>query len=66
MWIYERTYILEAGAVTGILISFTIKVGLLVSMVRVYHCFGQGLHERSKWASGVDVEGHEGVVGCEG
>ncbi|XP_055515511.1 uncharacterized protein LOC129711688 [Leucoraja erinacea] len=46
VWIYERTYILEAGAVTGILISFTIKVGLLVSMVRVYHCFGQGLHER--------------------
>ncbi|XP_078281265.1 uncharacterized protein LOC144607966 isoform X2 [Rhinoraja longicauda] len=46
VWIYEGTDVLEAGAVTGILISFTIKVGLLFSMVRVSHCFGQGLHER--------------------
>ncbi|XP_067826522.1 uncharacterized protein [Heptranchias perlo] len=45
-WGLNGTYVLEAGAVTGALISVGIKVGLFWSMIKVSRCFGQGLHER--------------------
>ncbi|XP_067872976.1 uncharacterized protein [Heterodontus francisci] len=45
-WGSNGTYVLEAGTVTGSSISVGIKVGLVWSMIKISHCFGQGLHER--------------------
>ncbi|KAI4823998.1 hypothetical protein KUCAC02_012544 [Chaenocephalus aceratus] len=45
-WFQDRTYTLEAAAVTGALISLVIKVVLLWGLIRLVHSFGQGLRER--------------------
>ncbi|XP_072442109.1 uncharacterized protein [Chiloscyllium punctatum] len=45
-WGLNGTYVLEAGAVTGATLSVIIKAALGCSMIKVYRCFGQGLHER--------------------
>ncbi|XP_053279806.1 uncharacterized protein LOC128441750 [Pleuronectes platessa] len=45
-WFENKTYTLEAAAVTGALISLVIKVVLIWGLVRLVHSFGQGLRER--------------------
>ncbi|KAJ4934538.1 hypothetical protein JOQ06_007331, partial [Pogonophryne albipinna] len=45
-WFQDRTYTLEAAAITGALISLVIKVVLLWGLIRLVHSFGQGLRER--------------------
>ncbi|XP_066500456.1 uncharacterized protein [Hoplias malabaricus] len=45
-WGQSKTYILEAAAITGCLLSVTIKSVLFWGLYRLYHSFGQGLRER--------------------
>uniref|UniRef100_A0A1A8K3U7 DUF7789 domain-containing protein n=1 Tax=Nothobranchius kuhntae TaxID=321403 RepID=A0A1A8K3U7_NOTKU len=45
-WFQNKTYTLEAAAVTGALFSLVIKAVLLWGLVRLVHSFGQGLRER--------------------
>uniref|UniRef100_A0A1A8A8T6 DUF7789 domain-containing protein n=1 Tax=Nothobranchius furzeri TaxID=105023 RepID=A0A1A8A8T6_NOTFU len=45
-WFQNKTYTLEAAAVTGALFSLAIKAVLLWGLVRLVHSFGQGLRER--------------------
>ncbi|KAK5863232.1 hypothetical protein PBY51_000278 [Eleginops maclovinus] len=46
IWFQDRTFTLEAAAITGALISLVIKVVLLWGLIRLVHSFGQGLRER--------------------
>ncbi|XP_029910800.1 uncharacterized protein LOC115361532 isoform X2 [Myripristis murdjan] len=50
-WGQDKTYTLEAAAVTGALISVVIKVVLFWALLRLVHNFGQGLRERMFAAS---------------
>ncbi|KAM6928666.1 uncharacterized protein PEZ65_008096 [Lycodopsis pacificus] len=43
---HDKSYTLEAAAVTGALISLVIKVVLVWGLIRLVHSFGQGLRER--------------------
>ncbi|KAM4607045.1 uncharacterized protein ACJ7VT_015343 [Polymixia lowei] len=45
-WGQDKTYTLEAAAVTGALISVLIKAVLFWALLRLVHSFGQGLRER--------------------
>ncbi|XP_017266791.1 uncharacterized protein LOC108233098 [Kryptolebias marmoratus] len=45
-WFHDKTYTLEAAAITGALISLLIKGVLFWGLVRLVHSFGQGLRER--------------------
>lgn len=45
-WGQDKTYTLEAAAVTGALISVLIKGVLFWALIRLVHSFGQGLRER--------------------
>ncbi|KAM6924549.1 uncharacterized protein FYW49_004793 [Xenentodon cancila] len=45
-WLQDNTYILEAAAVTGALISLLIKAVLFWSLIKLVRSFGQGLRER--------------------
>ncbi|KAK9515639.1 hypothetical protein VZT92_026267 [Zoarces viviparus] len=45
-WFHDKSYTLEAAAVTGALISLVIKVVLLCGLTRLVRSFGQGLRER--------------------
>ncbi|XP_062854621.1 uncharacterized protein LOC134317824 [Trichomycterus rosablanca] len=45
-WGQSKTFTLEAAAITGCVISVTIKGVLFWSLFRLYRSFGQGLHER--------------------
>ncbi|XP_071392145.1 uncharacterized protein [Centroberyx affinis] len=45
-WGEDKTYTLEAAAVTGALISVAIKAVLFRALLRLVHSFGQGLRER--------------------
>ncbi|XP_071752516.1 uncharacterized protein LOC139909369 [Centroberyx gerrardi] len=45
-WGEDKTYTLEAAAVTGALISVAIKAVLFWALLRLVHSFGQGLRER--------------------
>ncbi|KAL7827568.1 hypothetical protein SRHO_G00332860 [Serrasalmus rhombeus] len=45
-WGQSKTYSLEAAAITGCVVSVTIKSVLFWGLYRLYHSFGQGLRER--------------------
>uniref|UniRef100_A0A1A7Z3A9 DUF7789 domain-containing protein n=1 Tax=Iconisemion striatum TaxID=60296 RepID=A0A1A7Z3A9_9TELE len=45
-WFQNKTYTLEAAAVTGALFSLVIKAVLFWGLIRLVHSFGQGLRER--------------------
>ncbi|XP_013865849.1 uncharacterized protein LOC106518945 [Austrofundulus limnaeus] len=45
-WFQDKTYTLEAAAVTGALISLLIKAVLFWGLIKLVHSFGQGLRER--------------------
>ncbi|XP_061591038.1 uncharacterized protein LOC133456556 [Cololabis saira] len=50
-WLQDDTYILEAAAVTGALVSLLIKGVLFWGLIRLVRSFGQGLRERMFAAS---------------
>lgn len=48
-WGSGSSYALEAAVITGSCISLAIKSVLFWALFHVYHSFGQGLRERSKY-----------------
>uniref|UniRef100_A0A8C4PDW7 Uncharacterized LOC112981159 n=1 Tax=Dromaius novaehollandiae TaxID=8790 RepID=A0A8C4PDW7_DRONO len=48
-WGKGNSYTLEAAVITGSCISVAIKSVLFWALIHVYHSFGQGLRERSKY-----------------